>query len=92
MKLGAILYPTLSLSQWGMSIESNFFSGIWAKPLPIRRLLKEKSLFSALFGSVAALLGGRILLLEKGNLVMDKPHVPGSMDPELEAYFLDAVK
>ena len=35
---------------------------------------------------------GRILLLEKGSLIMDKPHVPGSMDPELEAYFLDAVK
>ena len=34
----------------------------------------------------------RILLLEKGSLIMDKPHVPGSMDPELEAYFLDAVK
>ena len=35
---------------------------------------------------------GRILLLEKGNLIMDKPHVPGSMDPDLEAYFLEAVK
>ena len=35
---------------------------------------------------------GRILLLEKGNLIMDKPHVPGSMDPELEGYFLEAVK
>ena len=35
---------------------------------------------------------GRILLLEKGSLIMDKPHVPGSMDPELEAYFLEAVK
>ena len=35
---------------------------------------------------------GRILLLEKGNLIMDKSHVPGSMDQELEAYFLDAVK
>ena len=35
---------------------------------------------------------GRILLLEKGRLIMDKPHTPGSMDPELEAYFLDAVK
>ena len=34
----------------------------------------------------------RILLLEKGNLVMDKPHVPGSIDPDMEAYFLDAVK
>ena len=34
----------------------------------------------------------RILLLEKGNLLMDKPHAPGSTDPELEAYFLDAVR
>ena len=34
----------------------------------------------------------RILLLEKGNLIMDKSHVPGNMDQELEAYFLDAVK
>ena len=35
---------------------------------------------------------GRILLLEKGKLMMDKPHAPGSTDPELEAYFLEAVK
>ena len=34
----------------------------------------------------------RILLLEKGKLLMDKPHVPGSTDPELEAYFLGAVR
>lgn len=34
----------------------------------------------------------RILLLEKGKLIMDKIHVPGSTDPELEAYFLDAVR
>ena len=34
----------------------------------------------------------RILLLEKGKLIMDKPHIPGSTDPELEAYFLDAVR
>ena len=54
--LFAILYPTLALSQWGMSIESNFFSGIWTKSLPISRLLKEKFLFSALLGGVAALI------------------------------------
>ena len=34
----------------------------------------------------------RILLLEKGRLLMDKAHVPGSVDSELEAYFLGAVK
>ena len=34
----------------------------------------------------------RILLLEKGSLLLDKPHTPGSRDADLEAYFLDAVK
>jgi len=34
----------------------------------------------------------RLLLLEKGHLLMDKAHVPGSIDPELEAYFPEAVK
>ena len=34
----------------------------------------------------------RILLLEKGNILMDKAHVPGSVDAELEEYFLGAVK
>ena len=34
----------------------------------------------------------RILLLDKGRVMMDKPHVPGSTDQELEDYFLDAVK
>ena len=34
----------------------------------------------------------RILLLETGRLLMDKTHVPGSQDPELEAYFLDALR
>lgn len=34
----------------------------------------------------------RILLLDKGRVLMDKPHVPGSTDQELEDYFLEAVK
>ena len=32
----------------------------------------------------------RILLLEKGELIMDKAHLPGSTDPDLEAYFFEA--
>ena len=32
----------------------------------------------------------RILLLDKGRVLMDKAHVPGETDAELEAYFLDA--
>lgn len=34
----------------------------------------------------------RILLLDKGRVLMDKAHEPGSMDRDLEDYFLDAVK
>lgn len=33
----------------------------------------------------------RILLLDKGKILMDKPHEPGSVDEELENYFLKAV-
>ena len=32
----------------------------------------------------------RILLLDKGRILLDKAHVPGETDAELEAYFLDA--
>ena len=51
-----ILYPSIVLAQWGMSIEANFFSGIWTKPISISRLLTDKFLFSAFLGVVAALI------------------------------------
>ena len=50
-----ILYAAIGLSQWGLSIEANFFCGIWTKPLPVHRLLEDKFLFSALHGGVTAL-------------------------------------
>ena len=50
-----ILYAAIGLSQWGLSIEANFFCGIWTKPLPVHRLLEDKFLFSALLGGVTAL-------------------------------------
>ena len=50
-----ILYASIGLSQWGLSIEANFFCGIWTKPLPVHRLLEDKFLFSALLGGVTAL-------------------------------------
>lgn len=51
-----ILYAAIGLSQWGLSIEANFFCGIWTKPLPAHRLLEDKFLFSALLGGVTALI------------------------------------
>ena len=50
-----ILYAAIGLSQWGLSIEANFFCGIWIKPLPVHRLLEDKFLFSAFLGGVTAL-------------------------------------
>lgn len=50
-----ILYPSIVLAQWGMSIEANCFSGIWTKPVSISRLLTDKFLFSSLLGVVTAL-------------------------------------
>ena len=47
--------PTIAVSQFGWSIEANFFCGIWTKPLSLCRLLSEKYLFSALLGGLAAL-------------------------------------
>ncbi len=34
----------------------------------------------------------RIILLEKGHILMDRPHVPGQTDPELEGYFFSAAQ
>ena len=51
-----ILYPSIVLAQWGMSIEANSFSAIWTKPVSISRLLTDKFLFSALIGVIAALI------------------------------------
>lgn len=34
----------------------------------------------------------RIILLDKGNVKMDKVHEPGSVDRELEEYFMSAVR
>ena len=50
-----ILYAAIGLSQWGLSIEANFFCGVWTKPLPVHRLLEDKFLFSAFLGGVTAL-------------------------------------
>ena len=50
-----ILYAGICLSQWGFSIEANFFCGIWTKPIPVHRLLEDKFLFSALLGGAVAL-------------------------------------
>ena len=50
-----ILYAAIGLSQWGLSIEANFFCGVWTKPLPVHRLLEDKFLFSVLLCGVTAL-------------------------------------
>lgn len=50
-----IYYPVIAISQFGWSIEANFFCCIWTKPLSLSRLLSEKFLFSAVVGGLATL-------------------------------------
>ena len=54
-------------------------------------LLEVKDLHTSFFtpsGEVKAV-NGLSFSLEKGKVLMDKAHVPGEKDAELEAYFLD---
>ena len=45
-------------SQYGFSIEARFFSGLWTRPVPVRRVLEDKyrfSIFLTILGGVLAL-------------------------------------
>lgn len=40
-----IMLPAMTLSQYGLGIEANFFSGLWTRPVNIRRILDDKFRF-----------------------------------------------
>ncbi len=40
-----IMLPAMTLSQHGLGIEANFFSGLWTRPVNIRRILDDKFRF-----------------------------------------------
>lgn len=42
-------------TQFGFGIESNFFNGIWTKPLTIRRLLCDKYRFCMIIGGICSI-------------------------------------
>ena len=51
-----MVWPALSLSQYGMGIESGFFGGIWTKPLSVSQLLIDKFLLCGILSGIAALI------------------------------------
>ena len=50
-----IMLPSMTLAQFGLGIEANFFSGLWTRPVALRRILDDKFHFYTaitLFGSL----------------------------------------
>ena len=42
----ALFCSVLSFPQYGLAIEACFFNGIWTRPVPVRRILTDKYIFS----------------------------------------------
>lgn len=40
-----IMLPAMTLAQYGLGIEANFFSGLWTRPVALRRILDDKFRF-----------------------------------------------
>jgi len=51
-----LFLSSMMLPQYGLAVESNFFSGIWTRPVPLWRLLRDKYLMGILTGTSGALL------------------------------------
>ena len=55
--LFAILYfIAINIPQFGLGIEANFISGIWTRPVPVYRILRDKFRLSALLTGIAFLI------------------------------------
>lgn len=53
---GFIFIHAITIPQFGMGIEANFFSGIWTKPLYVSKILSDKFWFSAILAGLSSLL------------------------------------
>lgn len=41
----SLALPSMTLAQYGLGIEANFFSGLWTRPVALRRILDDKFRF-----------------------------------------------
>lgn len=63
---GAILLPSVVLSQWTFGVEANFFQGLMTKPIKIGQMLTNCFYFNVLVSAVALLLTIPFLFLDAG--------------------------
>lgn len=64
--VGAILLPSVVLSQWTFGVEANFFQGLMTKPIKIGQMLTNCFYFNVLVSAVALLLTLPFLFLDAG--------------------------
>ncbi len=68
--VGAILLPSVVLSQWTFGIEANFFQGLLTKPIKIEEMLRNCFYYYIMVSLVALLLVVPFLLLDSGVSVL----------------------
>ncbi len=64
--VGAILLPSVCLSQWTFGVEANFFQGLMTKPVKIEQMLQNCFYFNVLVSACALLLTIPFLFLDAG--------------------------
>ncbi len=68
--IGAILLPSVVLSQWTFGIEANFFQGLMTKPVKIEQMLRICFYYYIIVSCVAMLLVVPFLFMDVGINVM----------------------
>lgn len=63
---GAILLPSVVLSQWTFGIEANFFHGLITKPVKVKQMLQNCFYYYVVVSAIALLLTIPFLFLEAG--------------------------
>ena len=68
--VGAILLPSVCLSQWTFGVEANFFQGLMTKPVRVEQMLRNCFCFNVLVSAVAMLFTIPFLFLNAGISVL----------------------
>ena len=64
--VGAILLPSVALSQWTFGVEANFFQGLMTKPVKVEEMLSNSFYYYLMVSFVALLLVVPFLFMEVG--------------------------
>ena len=59
----ALFCSVLSFPQYGLAIEACFFNGIWTRPVPVRRILTDKYIFSLMCTGILSLVCLPVVLI-----------------------------